>query len=193
MGCQTSDGNQRLRPSTNVPSPIHSARSADGRSPRERAFAVNRRPAVKFFGNANQPSPRPCVCTGVGGSRQGRSAGRKAAGPLHGGSGPRHSRVSRQSRRRRRRGLGSGARTRGCRLRRLAHATPKAASSAGPQDASVSSIGMPPTCARVIGRSPWCSRRPGAAPRGRARVRRGARGGRRRSWGRAPSRRRVCS
>jgi hypothetical protein len=82
------------------------------------------------------------------------------------------------------------------RARSCAHATPNATSNAGPRDASVSSMGMPPMCAKgalIIGRSRLCSRRLGGAPRGLARDRRVGRGSRRRSRGRPPSRPRVSS
>ena len=89
-------------------------------------------------------------------------------------------------------GLDQGGRRRWARS--FAHATPSPTSSAGPKDPSVSSMGMPPTCALgITGRSPSCSRRPGGAPRGLARDRRVGRGSRRRSRGRAPSRPRASS
>jgi hypothetical protein len=82
------------------------------------------------------------------------------------------------------------------RARSCAQVTPNATSSAGPRDASVSSMGMPPMCAKgalIIGRSRLCSRRLGGAPRGRARDRRVGHGSRRRSRGRPPSRPPVSS
>ena len=78
----------------------------------------------------------------------------------------------------------------------FAHVTPSPTTSAGPNDPSVSSMGMPPTCAKgrlITGRSPSCSRRPGGGPRGPARGRRVGHGGRRRSRGRSPCRPRARS
>ncbi len=89
---------------------------------------------------------------------------------------------------------GGRERTRRRRARSFAHTTPSPRSSAGPNEPSVSSTGMPPTCAMgITGRSQSCSRRPGGAPRGLARDRRVGRGSRRRSPGRSPCRRRARS
>jgi hypothetical protein len=82
------------------------------------------------------------------------------------------------------------------RARSCAHATPNATSNAGPRDPSVSSMGMPPTCANgalIIGRSRSCSRRLRGAPRGLARDRQVGHGSLRRSRGRPPSRPRAGS
>jgi hypothetical protein len=94
------------------------------------------------------------------------------------------------------RGALARERTRRRRARSCAHATPNAASNAGPRDPSVSSMGIPPMCAKgapIIGRSRLCSRRLGGAPRGLAQDRRVGHGSRRRSRGRPPSRPRVSS